>query len=93
MPFFECVDYAYYVVSARTDEGVLGGCLAGFVTQCRHRPTHKIDRDGIHRRRGCTLGFVQLKRHRMAPAGPTPTAETGSKTHRSQGGGPALGAL
>jgi flavin reductase (DIM6/NTAB) family NADH-FMN oxidoreductase RutF len=33
-PFFERVDYAYYVVTARTDEGALGGCLAGFVTQC-----------------------------------------------------------
>jgi flavin reductase (DIM6/NTAB) family NADH-FMN oxidoreductase RutF len=32
-PFFERVDYAYYVVTARTDEGSLGGCLAGFVTQ------------------------------------------------------------
>ena len=37
-PFFERVDYAYYVVTARTDEGVLGGCLAGFVTQCSIDP-------------------------------------------------------
>jgi flavin reductase (DIM6/NTAB) family NADH-FMN oxidoreductase RutF len=37
-PFFERVDYAYYVVTARTQDGALGGCLAGFVTQCSIDP-------------------------------------------------------
>jgi flavin reductase (DIM6/NTAB) family NADH-FMN oxidoreductase RutF len=37
-PFLERVDYAYFVVTARTEEGALGGCLAGFVTQCSIDP-------------------------------------------------------
>jgi flavin reductase (DIM6/NTAB) family NADH-FMN oxidoreductase RutF len=41
-PFSERVDYAYYVVTARTDEGILGGCLAGFVTQCSIDPPNFI---------------------------------------------------
>jgi flavin reductase (DIM6/NTAB) family NADH-FMN oxidoreductase RutF len=37
-PFLERVDYAYFVVTARTENGALGGCLAGFVTQCSIDP-------------------------------------------------------
>jgi flavin reductase (DIM6/NTAB) family NADH-FMN oxidoreductase RutF len=37
-PFFERVDYPYFVVTALTEEGALGGCLAGFVTQCSVDP-------------------------------------------------------
>jgi flavin reductase (DIM6/NTAB) family NADH-FMN oxidoreductase RutF len=37
-PFFDRVDYAYFVVTARSKEGALGGCLAGFVTQCSIDP-------------------------------------------------------
>jgi flavin reductase (DIM6/NTAB) family NADH-FMN oxidoreductase RutF len=37
-PFFERVDYPYYVVTVRTPDDEMSGCLAGFVTQCSIRP-------------------------------------------------------
>jgi flavin reductase (DIM6/NTAB) family NADH-FMN oxidoreductase RutF len=36
--FFERIDYPYYVVTVRTTDGEMSGCLAGFVTQCSIDP-------------------------------------------------------
>jgi flavin reductase (DIM6/NTAB) family NADH-FMN oxidoreductase RutF len=32
--FFDRIDFPYYVVTVRTADGEMSGCLAGFVTQC-----------------------------------------------------------
>jgi flavin reductase (DIM6/NTAB) family NADH-FMN oxidoreductase RutF len=37
-PFFDRVDYAYYVVTVQAPDGATSGCLAGFVTQCSIEP-------------------------------------------------------
>ena len=37
-PFFDLIDYAYYVVTVRSPETDMSGCLAGFVTQCSIDP-------------------------------------------------------
>jgi flavin reductase (DIM6/NTAB) family NADH-FMN oxidoreductase RutF len=37
-PFFELIDYPYFVVTVRSDEADMSGCLAGFVTQCSIDP-------------------------------------------------------
>ena len=37
-PFFDLIDYAYFVVTVRSPEGEMSGCLAGFVTQCSIDP-------------------------------------------------------
>jgi flavin reductase (DIM6/NTAB) family NADH-FMN oxidoreductase RutF len=37
-PFFERVDYPYYVLTVRTPDAEMSGCLAGFVTQCSIDP-------------------------------------------------------
>jgi flavin reductase (DIM6/NTAB) family NADH-FMN oxidoreductase RutF len=37
-PFFDRVDYAYYVVTAQAAGGPPSGCLAGFVIQCSIDP-------------------------------------------------------
>ena len=36
--FFDLIDYAYFVVTVRSPEGEMSGCLAGFVTQCSIDP-------------------------------------------------------
>ncbi len=36
--FFDLVDYPYFVVTVRSPEGDMSGCLAGFVTQCSIDP-------------------------------------------------------
>jgi flavin reductase (DIM6/NTAB) family NADH-FMN oxidoreductase RutF len=36
--FFDRIDYPYYVVTVRSPEGEMSGCLAGFVTQCSIEP-------------------------------------------------------
>jgi flavin reductase (DIM6/NTAB) family NADH-FMN oxidoreductase RutF len=36
--FFERIDFPYYVVTVRTTDGEMSGCLAGFVTQCSIDP-------------------------------------------------------
>jgi flavin reductase (DIM6/NTAB) family NADH-FMN oxidoreductase RutF len=36
--FFERIDFPYYVVTVRTSDGEMSGCLAGFVTQCSIDP-------------------------------------------------------
>ena len=36
--YFERVDFPYYVVTVRTADGEMSGCLAGFVTQCSIDP-------------------------------------------------------
>jgi flavin reductase (DIM6/NTAB) family NADH-FMN oxidoreductase RutF len=36
--YFERIDFPYYVVTVRTTEGEMSGCLAGFVTQCSIDP-------------------------------------------------------
>lgn len=41
-PFFERVDYPYYLVTVRTPEGEMSGCLAGFVTQCSIHPPNFV---------------------------------------------------
>lgn len=37
-PYFERIDFPYYVVTVRTPDGDMSGCLAGFVTQCSINP-------------------------------------------------------
>jgi flavin reductase (DIM6/NTAB) family NADH-FMN oxidoreductase RutF len=37
-PFLALVDYPFYVVTARSPDGDMSGCLAGFVTQCSIHP-------------------------------------------------------
>lgn len=37
-PFFDRVDYPYYVVTVRAPDEEMSGCLAGFVTQCSIDP-------------------------------------------------------
>ena len=37
-PFFDRVDYPYYVVTVRADDAEMSGCLAGFVTQASITP-------------------------------------------------------
>jgi flavin reductase (DIM6/NTAB) family NADH-FMN oxidoreductase RutF len=37
-PFFDAVDYPYFVVTVRSPEAEMSGCLAGFVTQCSIDP-------------------------------------------------------
>lgn len=39
-PFFNRVDYPYYIVTVHAPEGEMSGCLAGFVTQCSIDPPH-----------------------------------------------------
>jgi flavin reductase (DIM6/NTAB) family NADH-FMN oxidoreductase RutF len=36
--FFDLIDYPYYVVTVRSPEADMSGCLAGFVTQCSIDP-------------------------------------------------------
>jgi flavin reductase (DIM6/NTAB) family NADH-FMN oxidoreductase RutF len=36
--FFDRIDYPYYVVTVRSPEADMSGCLAGFVTQCSIDP-------------------------------------------------------
>ena len=36
--FFDRVDYPLYVVTVRSPDGEMSGCLAGFVTQCSIDP-------------------------------------------------------
>jgi flavin reductase (DIM6/NTAB) family NADH-FMN oxidoreductase RutF len=36
--FFDVVDYPYYVVTVRSTDADMSGCLAGFVTQCSIDP-------------------------------------------------------
>jgi flavin reductase (DIM6/NTAB) family NADH-FMN oxidoreductase RutF len=37
-PFFDRIDYPYFVVTVRSRDGDMSGCLAGFVTQCSIDP-------------------------------------------------------
>jgi flavin reductase (DIM6/NTAB) family NADH-FMN oxidoreductase RutF len=37
-PYFERIDFPYHVVTVRTPDGDMSGCLAGFVTQCSINP-------------------------------------------------------
>ncbi len=37
-PFFDLVDYPFYVVTVRSPDAEMSGCLAGFVTQCSIEP-------------------------------------------------------
>jgi flavin reductase (DIM6/NTAB) family NADH-FMN oxidoreductase RutF len=37
-PFFDLIDYPYFVVTVRSPEAEMSGCLAGFVTQCSIDP-------------------------------------------------------
>jgi flavin reductase (DIM6/NTAB) family NADH-FMN oxidoreductase RutF len=41
-PFFDLIDYPYYVVTVRSPEADMSGCLAGFVTQCSIDPPNFI---------------------------------------------------
>lgn len=41
-PFFERVDYPFYLVTVRTPEGEMSGCLAGFVSQCSIDPPNFV---------------------------------------------------
>jgi flavin reductase (DIM6/NTAB) family NADH-FMN oxidoreductase RutF len=41
-PFFERVDYSYYVLTVRAPDEEMSGCLAGFVTQCSIDPPNFI---------------------------------------------------
>ncbi len=36
--FFDRIDYPYFVVTVRSPDGDMSGCLAGFVTQCSIDP-------------------------------------------------------
>ena len=36
--FFDLIDYPYYVVTVRSHDADMSGCLAGFVTQCSIDP-------------------------------------------------------
>jgi flavin reductase (DIM6/NTAB) family NADH-FMN oxidoreductase RutF len=36
--YFDRIDYPYFVVTVRTADGEMSGCLAGFVTQCSIDP-------------------------------------------------------
>lgn len=36
--FFDLIDYAYYIVTVRSPDAEMSGCLAGFVTQCSIDP-------------------------------------------------------
>jgi flavin reductase (DIM6/NTAB) family NADH-FMN oxidoreductase RutF len=36
--FFDLIDYPYYIVTVRSPEAEMSGCLAGFVTQCSIDP-------------------------------------------------------
>jgi flavin reductase (DIM6/NTAB) family NADH-FMN oxidoreductase RutF len=36
--FFDLIDYPYYVVTVRSPDADMSGCLAGFVTQCSIDP-------------------------------------------------------
>jgi flavin reductase (DIM6/NTAB) family NADH-FMN oxidoreductase RutF len=39
-PYLELIDYPYYVVTVRSPDAEMSGCLAGFVTQCSIDPPH-----------------------------------------------------
>src|ERR1700728_3923 len=39
-PFLDLVDYPLYVVTVRSSDADMSGCLAGFVTQCSIAPPH-----------------------------------------------------
>jgi flavin reductase (DIM6/NTAB) family NADH-FMN oxidoreductase RutF len=41
-PFLERVDYPYYVLTVRTSDEEMSGCLAGFVTQCSIDPPNFV---------------------------------------------------
>jgi flavin reductase (DIM6/NTAB) family NADH-FMN oxidoreductase RutF len=41
-PFFERVDYPYYVLTVRAPDAEMSGCLAGFVTQCSIDPPNFV---------------------------------------------------
>ena len=36
--YFDLIDYPYFVVTVRSPDADMSGCLAGFVTQCSIRP-------------------------------------------------------
>jgi flavin reductase (DIM6/NTAB) family NADH-FMN oxidoreductase RutF len=38
--FWDRVDFPYYIVTVRADDGEMSGCLASFVTQCSIDPPH-----------------------------------------------------
>ncbi len=40
--FFDRIDFPYYVVTVRTPDGEMSGCLAGFVTQCSIDPPNFV---------------------------------------------------
>ena len=41
-PFFERVDYPYYLLTVRAPDEEMSGCLAGFVTQCSIDPPNFV---------------------------------------------------
>jgi flavin reductase (DIM6/NTAB) family NADH-FMN oxidoreductase RutF len=41
-PFFERVDFPYYVLTVRSPDEEMSGCLAGFVTQCSIDPPNFV---------------------------------------------------
>jgi flavin reductase (DIM6/NTAB) family NADH-FMN oxidoreductase RutF len=41
-PFFERVDFPYYLLTVRTADEEMSGCLAGFVTQCSIDPPNFV---------------------------------------------------
>jgi flavin reductase (DIM6/NTAB) family NADH-FMN oxidoreductase RutF len=41
-PFFERVDFPYYLLTVRTQDEEMSGCLAGFVTQCSIEPPNFV---------------------------------------------------
>jgi flavin reductase (DIM6/NTAB) family NADH-FMN oxidoreductase RutF len=41
-PFFEQVDYPYYLLTVRAPDEEMSGCLAGFVTQCSIDPPNFV---------------------------------------------------
>jgi flavin reductase (DIM6/NTAB) family NADH-FMN oxidoreductase RutF len=41
-PFFERVDFPYYILTVRTRDEDMSGCLAGFVTQCSIDPANFV---------------------------------------------------
>ncbi len=40
--FFDLIDYPFYVVTVRSAEADMSGCLAGFVTQCSIDPPNLL---------------------------------------------------
>ena len=73
-PFFERVDYPYYLLTVRAPDEEMSGCLAGFVTQCSIDPPNflvcisRLNHTFEVARRATSMGLHLLGRDQLGMA-------------------------